>query len=263
VAAEMKPASPAPVAAEMKPASPAPVAAEMKPASPAAVAAEMKPASPAPVAAEMKPASPAPVAAEMKPAASGPSAASVDGMPAAPATPAASMKSAGDTKPAAMAPQAADGKPQAADPTKDYYTEHAKEQLEQEVKSSGLLRVHPLQAAEPSNNVVVCEAGCGPKGQHVVSRKPKVEIKAPPAPQVDAGCRAGCYRWVASVPDGLEPTEPVLDAAKDDSRWMTTEDEAAPTKVPEISMRRKSAKTAREDWLARINRERSAEKTAQ
>ena len=54
--------------------------------------------------------------------------------------------------------------------------EHAKQVLAAE--GSNIVVLHPLQAAAPDYNIVVCEAGCGAQGPHIVYKIAKTLIRS-------------------------------------------------------------------------------------
>jgi hypothetical protein len=144
------------------------------------------------------------------------------------------------------------------------------------------VRLNPLQTARPDRNIVVCEAGCG--GTRVVydgaNSAPVSEAASAIAPQVNASCRGGCY---ASPPGhtwaGYDQTRGVTVSVTaprllgGEGQWMTSgtpSSAAAPgisikpgiMAAPEATPQTKPAKVKRDDWMARINREREADKAA-
>ncbi len=128
---------------------------------------------------------------------------------------------------------------------------------------------HPLQVAAPNENVIVCEAGCGDARAHVVYSEPKTALRsvvadAPGSATALTGktaeCRGGCAYpglsrsqpgFAMSSLGGPRGVNPELGA------WMTSVSAAveAPAAAP-------VKKSLREDWLARINREREAKAAA-
>ncbi len=192
----------------------------------------------------------------------------------------------------------------------DYYDNRAKEKLAEESKADGPGRLHPLQLASPSHNVIVCEAGCLKDGVSVVSKTLKATVRPAIAPlsadmpvsgvvgrDRTLDCRGGCDRptvrmglggpavaaapkmlndtagrWLTSVtpeaPAPLEPTAMVPKLAVPVAPAPVSKVpvskapmiEAAP--VAPAAAPGKAAKVSREDWLARINRERAADKAA-
>jgi hypothetical protein len=184
----------------------------------------------------------------------------------------------------------------------DYYDNRAKEKLAEENKADGPGRLHPLQAALPSHSVIVCEAGCLKEGVYVVSKTLKATVRPAVAPlsanMPTAGvvgrdrtldCRGGCDRPEVRMGIGA-PRPAVAPQALNESagRWLTSVTPQAPAaQVPTSKMpmleapaakmpiveapttaapaapQAKSSRASREDWLARINRERAAEKATE
>lgn len=177
-------------------------------------------------------------------------------------------------------------------PTPDYYGERAKEVLAAEKK--GQIKLHPVQAAAPDYDILLCEAGCGTPGLQILSKRLKTEaisadaagekVKSAALSQ-GAECIGGCDYGN----DGQAGrTAAVHEPADDSGTWMTTSKPAA-GKIPEvktlpapeavpadkpavISAPQASApapaKTASkaapsDDWMARINKERAARKAGQ
>ncbi|MDZ4841932.1 MAG: hypothetical protein SH859_07290 [Hyphomicrobium aestuarii] len=145
-----------------------------------------------------------------------------------------------------------------------------------------IVRLNPLQTARPDRNIVVCEAGCG--GTRVVydgaNGGPVSEAASAVAPQVNASCRGGCYAsppghtWAGydqSRGVTVSVTAPrLLDG---EGQWMTSgtpSSSAAPgisikpgiMAAPAATPQTKPAKVKRDDWMARINREREVDKAA-
>jgi len=144
------------------------------------------------------------------------------------------------------------------------------------------VRLNPLQTARPDRNIVVCEAGCG--GTRVVydgaNGGPVSEAAGAVAPPVNASCRGGCY---ASPPGhtwaGYDQTRGVTVSVSaprlldGEGQWMTSATPSSPATpgisikpgimaAPEATPHTKPAKVKRDDWMARINREREADKAA-
>jgi len=148
---------------------------------------------------------------------------------------------AGGIAPASSAEEAAS--PAQAAPQPDYYTRRAESVIEAEKKSAA--KPHPLAAAHPGFDVVVCEAGC-PVGQtpeivfarreterekattqgEMVPTSSQASAKPGDAEESNLACIAGCYDktaaadmreetsspWSTSVaPAAAAPTAPLRD----------------------------------------------------
>jgi hypothetical protein len=114
-------------------------------------------------------------------------------------------------------------------PKDDYYTRRAKSILEAE--KTGQAKQHPLAAAHPDMDVVVCEAGCpGGDGARVVFARNHVvatevrEGRMQPTSGSDAAadigesnvaCVAGCYDKTAKLMQTPDPSPAV-------GSWATT-----------------------------------------
>ena len=163
--------------------------------------------------------------------------------------PAASARTAASSTPPAS--RVNGGKPAAQDPSgevltlpkPDYYAERAKEVLAAERK--GEIKPHPLQAASPDYDIMLCEAGCAQPGLQILSKKPRTEavsatgpegiVKSPNAgPECIGGCgepRSDAASYLA--PAGQAPR--VIDEAA--GAWMTSVSPSgakAHKKVPEV-----------------------------
>jgi hypothetical protein len=105
-----------------------------------------------------------------------------------------------------------------ASSTADYYTRRAKRILEMEKAKAA--KPHPLAAAYPGQDIVVCEAGCADRrGAHVVYMRRQAAVteqreammvpssSAPPYAPASAGvgCIAGCYGGAANVAAERDP----------------------------------------------------------
>lgn len=111
----------------------------------------------------------------------------------------------------------------AAAPEGDYYTRRAKAALEAE--KTGDPKPHPLAAAYPGMDVVVCEAGCPAHGDaEIVFLRSQVISTAEGPSGAEAlskspACIGGCYAEVAST---------LLPEASPIGEWQTTTAEALP-----------------------------------
>ena len=168
--------------------------------------------------------------------------------------------------PAATAKPASNEKPlPAARP--DYYTERAKKTVEQDGKAEAL--PHPLQAANPDHDVIVCEGGCsGNASAQIVSIEPKATHKpismgemipssseggAKTATDTAITCEAGCYekspRSYANIPGG--GVAGAKAGMADGGSWVTT--------VSPVADAGKTAKSnhvsGSGDWMNRITKE--------
>lgn len=119
-----------------------------------------------------------------------------------------------------------------AQKTDDYYTRRARTIIEAEKNEA--LKPHPLAAAYPGMDVVVCAAGCpGREGPQVVDIRPEpaaaetaregsmvptsASAQQPPAAsEDDAACLAGCYDSTAAVAPLPEPARPWATSVKAD-----------------------------------------------
>ena len=164
------------------------------------------------------------------------------------------------------------GTPVGPSPAATFEDERAREVLALEQKQAG--QAHPLQLARPNDNVIVCEAGCGGSKAHVISIQPKalmVSLAADPAaastPVVEATgtCFAGCGQArlrAQAVSRPVEPAERLESKATGQASHAPIAPAVtavpsvvptpwAPTVVP-------AARGSREDWMARINRDRAS-----
>ncbi len=113
-------------------------------------------------------------------------------------------------------------------PESDYYTRRAKAILDAE--KAGESKPHPLAAAYPGMDVVVCEAGCPATGhpeivflrRHAVSTTASSKEAAPKA----AACLGGCYSGISSM------IEPDTSAG---GEWMATTVQAPPPPRDKLS----------------------------
>ncbi|MDQ8698303.1 hypothetical protein [Hyphomicrobium sp. LHD-15] len=113
-------------------------------------------------------------------------------------------------------------------PESDYYTRRAKAILDAE--KAGESTPHPLAAAYPGMDVVVCEAGCPATGnpeivflrQHAVSTTASSKEAAPKS----AACLGGCYSGISGM------IEPETSAA---GEWMATTVQAPPPPRDKLS----------------------------
>jgi hypothetical protein len=206
-------------------------------------------------------AAPAPVAAPRAPVEM-PGMAKVEAAPAAPGVAPAPEKS----------PQLVVKAPEAAktpEKTTDYYGERAKDLLADEQKQAQ--RVHPLQQALPDHDVIVCEAGCGTGGPVVLSKQLKSAKQSANAakgsPELarltkGAECRGGCFETRTGIASstisvGAQGAPGMLGAEA--GQWLTTTVTGdAPDAAPPAGKPAAGKKGLREDWMARINRERSS-----
>jgi len=188
---------------------------------------------------------------------------------------------ASDASAATDAPVQAPVAPRTAEPVSDekplppsrpdYYTERAKQTVEQDGKSEGQL--HALQKANPDHNVVVCEGGCpSEKSAQIVFIEPRAARKAissgemiPNSSEASAksgqpliSCEAGCYesssRSYQAVPGGVARSKSAAAAAAaSNGSWVTT--------VTPAVVDAKTSKTTNPgangsgDWMKRISKE--------
>lgn len=193
-----------------------------------------------------------------------------------PAAPDQAQDQTGETTPEEAAAPAAPRVPAANEKPlpasgPDYYTERAKKTVEEDGKADA--KPHPLQAAHPDQNVIVCEGGCpsGKSAQIVfieprAARKPIAEGEVIPSSSDAASvpafnpvvtCEAGCFdtmpRSYAGVPGGVAADIPMaqLSNAATSGSWVTT--------VTPAAVNAAGAKSASEggsgDWMKRINKE--------
>jgi hypothetical protein len=142
--------------------------------------------------------------------------------------------------------------------------------------------------------VIVCEAGCLKEGVYVVSKTLKSNARPVVAPLSESmptsgvvgrdralDCRGGCDRPEIRMGLGAAPPVKAPIAMNEGAgRWLTSVTPEAPAvKVPmsdapavipaeapaakPAAQPSKSSKASREDWMARINRERAAEKAGE
>ena len=142
-------------------------------------------------------------------------------------------------------------------------------------ENRGVGKLHPLQTSNPDYNIVVCEAGCGDAKPHIIYQRPVASIrsalaepKTPSLPSAkSAECRGGCDGGPTERTRSVTGSAPSFlnDAA---GNWMTaveptlkSEPKSATPAAPSAPAIKPQASTAgREDWMARINRERAAAK---
>ena len=110
-------------------------------------------------------------------------------------------------------------------------------------EGSNVVKLHPLQLAAPDYDMVVCEAGCGPKGPHVVYKVAKTLVRSVtldaklPEPTVtkNADCQGGCEdngtRSATSTTTGPAPSS--LTPGTGD--WMTAPANQPPAKPATIA----------------------------
>lgn len=131
------------------------------------------------------------------------------------------------------------------------------------------VQLHALQKSEPNYNIIVCEAGCGDAHPHVIYRQLKSLVRsvgndsaasAGPVTK-SADCQGGCA-YTPGVRQALgNGAQPKLlnDQA---SAWMTAvtpqDGGADEGRDPAKAAQPQASKASREDWLARLNRERAA-----
>jgi hypothetical protein len=149
----------------------------------------------------------------------------------------------------------------------DFYGERAKEVLAEEQKTA--IKLNPLQIAAPDYDVLICEAGCQ-NGPGILAKRLKVQSPSATADrgtndrfisQKSAECRGGCYDSgprLSGLGMGRSALTPRV-LGGEAGTWMTTV-------TPEKSAAAAPAKPApgakkglRDDWMARINRERSTD----
>ena len=122
--------------------------------------------------------------------------------------------------------------------------------------------LHALQVESPDYNIVICEAGCGDSRAHIIYKKPVATIRsalADPAAATapltkKAECRGGCDGNPSQKQASLAPPAILNDSA---GSWMTTV-EPSTVKTPAATSKPQANKSLKEDWMARINRERAA-----
>ena len=143
--------------------------------------------------------------------------------------------------------------------------ERAKQILANEQRGSKP-KLHALQTESPDYNIIVCEAGCGDSRAHVIYKQPVSAIRSALADPAAANaaltkkaeCRGGCDGNHSQKQASLDAPALLNDTA---GSWMTTV-EPGTAKAPAASAKPQASKSLKEDWMARINRERAAEKTA-
>ncbi len=137
--------------------------------------------------------------------------------------------------------------------------DRAKELLAAEERRGTAL--HPLQKASPDDAVTVCEAGCGDERAHVIMQKPKTLVRSAvtatlPATELVTNaieCKGGCgYPVTGALP--VHGASKLL--ADQSGAWMTSV-------TPTAQARPKTSKALRDDWMARINRERATDTQVQ
>ena len=109
--------------------------------------------------------------------------------------------------------------------------DRAKEVLAAE--SGAPVKPHALQAASPDYSIVVCEAGCGSQGAHVVYKISRALVRsvAFDAKNTDrpvtknAECQGGCSAILASATGGVASTRLPSDAGS----WITAPGSATPS----------------------------------
>ncbi len=131
--------------------------------------------------------------------------------------------------------------------------DRAKEVLAQENKQTVVL--NPLQTASPDYNIVVCEAGCGAKGQHVVYKALKSQPRSATASATPVILPADAATWTSASGAKIQPLNAIP------SRPPAAVATSQPT-APSAEAAKPTSPASREDWLARINRERAADKPA-
>jgi hypothetical protein len=150
----------------------------------------------------------------------------------------------------------------------DDYDKRAKDILANEKSIDDPSRLHPLQAAAPDYLVTVCEAGCGATGTHVVTKLSKsLTLTGRPDltsavvnPSNPGKCIGGCYSSSSRMSLGAQlSTVAPKTLGPGAGQWMTT---VTKTDAPEPAANPAPSKASRDDWMARINRERDAEKAA-
>ncbi|MEQ1696789.1 MAG: hypothetical protein ABL901_13200 [Hyphomicrobiaceae bacterium] len=123
-------------------------------------------------------------------------------------------------------------------------------------------KLHQLQTQSPDYNIVICEAGCGDSRAHIVYKKPLAAVRSVLADPAAANapltkkaeCRGGCDANPIGKQASLGSGAPALlnDTA---GSWMTT---VEPTPVATTRAKSQAGKSLKEDWMARINRDRAA-----
>jgi hypothetical protein len=188
--------------------------------------------------------------------------------------PTAAEAPAAAATPAAVKPEPQAAKTATPQPGSDYYGKRAKSILKGEDGAINHAQ-HPLAAAHPGMDVVVCEGGCNEVPAEIIymqptTYKPKsaeqiaaeqaaktsgvkgAKVTAPSAPGIPASndivCLGGCYdtprTYAAAAPRGAQPVAL--------GEWMTS---VTPTSAT-------PAKTGSGDWMRKIDATRSAEPAA-
>lgn len=142
--------------------------------------------------------------------------------------------------------------------------ERAKQILANEQRGSKP-KLHALQTESPDYNIVVCEAGCGDSRAHIIYKQPVASLRSVlPDPAHAAApltkkaeCRGGCDGNYRQKQASLSAPAPAL---LDDTAgsWMTTVEPSKSKAPASAAAKPQASKSLKEDWMARINRERAA-----
>lgn len=132
-------------------------------------------------------------------------------------------------------------------------------------KNQGV-QLHALQKEQPNYNIVVCEAGCGDAQPHVISKQLKSLVRSvanDPAlantpVTKNADCQGGCQYTGGSRQASAHGPKLLNQAA---GAWMTTVTPPLDA-APVAPIQPQASKGSRDDWMARINRERADGKPA-
>ena len=168
--------------------------------------------------------------------------------------------------------------------------DRAKDVLNSESKQSVVVP-HALQLAAPDFNIVVCEAGCGDSRARVVYKQAKAlmrsvanDPKLAYAPVTkNAECKGGCANdggtrrgsaaepapkllspeagnWLTKVAPSANASSPPASPVAAPTPEAPKPQAIAPQAIAPQSNTPQASTGAREDWLARINRERAEAK---
>lgn len=259
----------------------APTTATSSAEAPAPIRTETVPAPAAPIAAGPA-TSPPVVVAQPVPAAPVPAAptASVAASPESPITPATPATPSTPAPPVVAAAPAA--------PTKTVDTPAAKAPAAKSAAAAGQgprppmnrSRLEPIQSANPDRNIVVCVGGCGGKRVVLNEAKPTTPVRTPAGAEPTAAanskvpvdkiarCAGGCYPFTSGFTHAGGYTQPEFGGARvvavENANWLTN----GPARTPPIARPARQitppapVKAKRDDWMARINRDREAERAA-
>lgn len=142
------------------------------------------------------------------------------------------------------------------------------------------LRLEPIQSANPDRNIVVCVGGCGGKRVVLNEPKPTTPVRTPAGAELTpaakskvpvdkiARCAGGCYPFTSGFTHAGGYTQPEFGSGRvvavENANWLTN----SPAPTPQITRPARQitppapVKAKRDDWMARINRDREAERAA-